>query len=708
MIEIPERVKDALRDGRMRKNYRFNVLKDDGTLDFAIENENLVSESVKYDERMCSGSQIKFGLCEGSSLEFQYFDKPNINGKQLQTFIDVQYIDEAYTYENVLQFSKYLIENVETAGKYRVYCATQNGFDYVWLGRGGSSTQYTPTVDDNGTYFVIDCEAGDSLEVEWEGHVYDTFLQSMTPIYVESTYTIPMGFFTVAQCPVQFATGIRKVTAYNKLQSGYLDQKANELLLNDFDGDGTISLTLYDIQKHLLANYEIVERPKEGIPLAETTASPVLSFGNAGYFSKDDDIDTPLSAYEYQTFTETQSSVVGVRPEIYSQCKGAMVTTSAGQYWEVVFLKGNIDTFVDNLLNYVADIFENAQFWSTSTGGYYTRAELLAIAKSFIEFWIKIDSTTYNLMDNPSETLESINNLVHNGAHTITIAVPRDIGFVKYSPSMVVGKCLDLTAPYEYTYTEKIDDQHSRVITKTLIPDIEFSDGSIYDGTISEMFAVNVIQLSDAEKINFVIESMPDFTLRDIVGANYETVCQFGKLDRVTDLFSGVELNTAALLPRDDLYPANDLYPGGLMDRSIKSAYSKLWTDTVGEQTFRNLIIKYKGLDENQQEKEFELQRTVDANGTTDYYMSDNWLFKNLVWTAEQIGTYADAMVAKMQGVKWFPFELWGAGLPYLETGDEIEIITADGSYTSYILQRQLSGIQNLQDTYINGELDIF
>ena len=69
---------------------------------------------------------------------------------------------------------------------------------------------------------------------------------------------------------------------------------------------------------------------------------------------------------------------------------------------------------------------------------------------------------------------------------------------------------------------------------------------------------------------------------------------------------------------------------------------------------------------------------------------------------------FADEMALRMQGVKWFPFEMWCAGLPYLETGDEIEIPMGEETYTSYILQRGLKGIQNLQDTFINGTLDIF
>jgi hypothetical protein len=200
-------------------------------------------------------------------------------------------------------------------------------------------------------------------------------------------------------------------------------------------------------------------------------------------------------------------------------------------------------------------------------------------------------------------------------------------------------------------------------------------------------------------------------TLRDLQAAVFEVDCQYGKLDRVTDLFSGIELNNGALYPRDDLYPADELFPMGMSESGYPSMYSKLWADEGNVRSFRYLIITYKTTETisgQTQEVEKTLQRTVNANGTDDYIMDDNWLFKNLVWTDAQVGDYADAMVTKMQNIRWFPFEMWCAGLPYLEAGDEIEIQMKEGTYKSYVLRRTLSGIQNLQDEMINGTLDIF
>lgn len=228
---------------------------------------------------------------------------------------------------------------------------------------------------------------------------------------------------------------------------------------------------------------------------------------------------------------------------------------------------------------------------------------------------------------------------------------------------------------------------------------------SLYRDTDVDLYSIEYDEINSME-IN--TSQMPDVTLRDLVTANYELHCQYGQLNRMTDLFTGVELNQGGLYPADTLYPDNALYPQGNMEHPFPSTYSKLWTDTVGEQSFRYLIITYKAM-ENGQEVEKKLQRTVNADGTTDYNMSDNWLFRNLVWSDADVGDYADAMVLKMKDIRWFPFEMWCAGLPYVETGDAIEITDRQGdTHTSYVLTRTLDGIHNLQDTFINGELDIF
>lgn len=523
-----------------------------------IDNNNLVSESVNIDERMCSGDTLKFGLCEGSSLEFQYFGKENITGRHIQAFVDVEY---------------------------------------------GAA----------------------------------------------QPYTIPMGFFDVKKCSRQASTGIIKVTAYNKLQSEYLDAKANDILINAAaHSDRYSALTLDKLLEKTLGAYAI-----------EKTFSPAQC---------------------------TSQIVVA-----------AVVTSDFQSRWKVFPVNPNSEFY------YVSSVQEKFTLTATSADMLY-RMRLNA-SKLTDLYYLYLEPTEGVIVANGSQAV-SLNDQAYVRIHENylnytdypygdegeystpnlqnAVEISLEIRFIDYGNNEWY--------PYDPPTNDELIERYMAIKNS-----IDFHlEQFLLSGVNTEIFT-----LAD-------VQSWPDVTLRELQTAAFETSCQFGQLDRVTDLFSGVELRRDALYPADGLYPANNLYPRGAALSTTKALYSKLWADEGNVHKWRYLIITYKGLDEEEKETDYTLQRTINSDGTDDYNMSDNWLFRNLVWTASQVGEYADAMVAKMQDITWFPFEMWCAGLPYLETGDEIEITLGEETYTSYILQRQLKGIQNLQDTYINGTLDIF
>lgn len=675
MIDVPVLVKDALRDGRLKKNYRFIVLDSDGDPDFTIDNNNLVSESVKFDERMCSGDTIRFGLCEGSSLEFQYFDKANITDRRLQAFIDVQYVGTGY--ENVQKFQRYSFITLEEGGNYRAYSANANGFSKLYLLRNGSTQQLTPTSTDTETYVEFSGMVGDMLEVEWtQFPLYDTYLQKQTSDMLLE-YPIPMGFFTVKNCSRQASTGIIKATAYNLLMSEYLDQKANDLLLegaDDFDlVDGSISF--YSMLYNTLRDYSIrVYGKNEVIPSYYSWAQTSL-----GIVSPDTSVrvtQNPNDTSSYNTLN------------IWF---GADVFIDYGfddsEYYEFQYFS----EFMDEVIHYLFDVLNNGSYsylkdyyiyGTDQKVSDYFKANAFSIMKSQLVLYLDTSDP------NPYKRLFELNG-DNQSSKPITKILGMQMSFPQYVSVFESTKDFSVIRELNEAYFKPLLNNGELKLCK-----VEILDG------VSEMDKVRLT-------VNQV-ENLPNVTLRELQSAVYETVCQFGQLSRITNLFSGVELNRSRLLPQIDLYPDTGLYPSGAQSSSFKSMYSKLWADEGNVQKWRNLIITYKGLDENNQEKEFTLQRQVNADGTQDYNCSDNWIFKNLVWTSAQIESYADAMVSKMQDVTWFPFEMWAAGLPYLEPGDEIEISIGQTTYISYILQRQLQGIQNLQDTYINGTLDIF
>lgn len=534
---------------------------------FVIENDNLVKESVKIDERLCSSDTLQFGLCEGSSLEFQYFGFENITGKRIKAEVQVQYKDTDNT-------------------------------------------------------------------IKW--------------------HTIPMGWFTVAQTSRQASTGIMKVTAYNKLKSEYLDE-AMDVQIKEYIAKGETgypgSLSLYKLLNLLLSTYSIEQYD-------ERISSASVGFGSESRYT--------ISASDY----DSGSVITG-----YVWSRALKYNNGAydhGEYYKVRF---NIQTLFNTLCSLMGydthyvryngqrvTLREYAKTYSgRQWGGHISirNANNIELYGQYLGLWLR---------DNPNATIfetEYISNI--NG---IQFALP--CGYTTYGAT-----------------------------TWTTI----FESGNV---------SIILLGLSDIEKMRVTtaqFENLSNITIRDIQTSVYEMNCQYGKLDRTTDLFSGVTLGSNALYPAEDLYPANSLYPQGGAERGNFSMYGKLWADENNVHSFRYLFITYKGtVTEGEQTTEVEktLQLTINADGTDDYYVNNNWLFKNLVWTDADVEAYGEDMVSTMQGITWFPFEMWCAGLPYIETGDEIQIELPPLSYRSYVLRRSMNGIHNLQDDLINGTLDIF
>lgn len=631
MIEVPERVKDALREGNMLKNYRFNVLNEDGTVDFVIENNNLVKESVKFDERMATGKDLKFGLCEGSSLEFQYFDFPNITGRELQTFIDVQYKDE--------------------------------NNDLAW-------------------------------------------------------HTIPMGFFTVDQCPMQFSTGIRKVTAYNKLKSVYLDEKANAYL-NDIFVGSTQNAYIQDIINALLDGYGIV--PYEVKIIQASTGQYAASRDGTNINLKQLYGNHIFNAAPLWENAPTSTSATWNTSVLCSVANYVIPYTPSEDNYIQIRVADYFDDIDDQIYDFITGTFYDCFSSTTATNlinnlKNFTSTEYILEYQKYWGFGFRIihyDDTEEFYGSTLLKTGRAVGNFAD--LNKITLHNVKQVIFSQYSTFFIlyngmqanVLRCFG-SLTQEYHWSESRPTSTSDYYTAQYSIPTPFEDTPLQFLPTTDDLKVYLLEGFDGIATEIVdVPTLPDVTLRELQSAVYEVNCQYGQISRTTNLFSGITLNNSRLLPADDLYPDNGLYPGGNSLRGNPSMYQRLWTDSQGVQTFRYLIITYKTTEDGQ-EVEKTLQRTVNADGTTDYNMSSNWLFKNLVWTAEDVGDYADAMVEKMRNVSWFPFEMWCAGLPYLETGDEIEITTSEGTYTSYILQRQLNGIHNLQDTYIDGELDIF
>lgn len=584
-----------------------------------IDNSNLVADSVKITERMATGDLLKFGLCEGSNLELEYFDKQNVKDCDLRAYIDIYY-------------------------------------------------------------------------------------------GAEQPYTIPMGTYTVDEISRQASTGIKKVTAYNKLQSKYLDKKANNLVRPYYTNDN-VMVSMYDIKHLMLKDYTIELYEETAAPRGEYNHGAQFDdgsstkfktyYGDKGFNSYSiHNLGTASSPATFKLYIDVSSVEFELDPTKYYRIDGALDLNEYEQaFYDYMY------NLIDNAgMNVTASAYMTSLI-KNSTGTLPDNVKQ-GWGRIFAIELIKEDDTRefYSLVmkNNGVAVAGTMSDLCHTlitGYKRFMLWMPNKMGEWSGSGnSYSTNKLFDFYGDdFNYVYYTDASNAGYSTFHKFRHPDgSKITEQLAYEYRDKYLNIVAVENVSNADLIKAKVGDLPDFTLREIVSAVYEMNCQLGKLDRETDLFSGVELSQ-----------------NSAVETVSKDMYSDLWYDKDNEQSWKYLIITYKGLDGNGNEAEYTLQRTINANGTQNYNCSGNWIFRNLIWTAEQVGAFADAMVAKMQGVTWFPFEMWCAGLPYLETGDKITIPVEedDGTVTShdtYILQRELGGIQDLHDTYINGTLDIF
>jgi hypothetical protein len=441
-----------------------------------------------------------------------------------------------------------------------------------------------------------------------------------------------MGYFIVEKCSRQASTGIMKATAYNKLQSDYLNQKANSLIEQAYQ-DG---LTQEDYINNVTVNY-LLAKVLEGYTIDD-------------YQPLNYDIICNTQNYYVAEYNDEFETID------YYLCVSVMVQTNIG-YSNIV--GGYNRVTLSDLYNFKSTVI------GILGGGSYLEAPVEQLTRFKMRY--KHNGSILNYIRSP---------LLGDPSDSFQTPLIEDIVTNDWTPRAY----LILDIPIRHLIS---------------------STGTATDTDVANALAAfNTLGLKVERQntnsplgktvVNQDIANWPDVTLRELQSAVFESGCQFGMLDRETDLFKGVNLLTST--SRLTIDP---------------SMYSQLWADEGNVHKWRNLIITYKGIVDGQ-EKDIVYQKQINADGTDDYYCSDNWLFRNLVWTSDRIYYYATEMVNSMRYITWFPFELWCAGLPYMETGDRIDIPYNGNTYSSYILQRQLKGIQNLQDTYINGTLDIF
>lgn len=571
MIDVSENIKNALRSGYCKKNVIIQVFDKFEELDFEITNENLQSESLVIDEKMCSADTLKFGLSEGTSLEFVYFDKPMITNRLIKLFIEV-------------------------------------------------------VTDD------------------------------------DEKERIDFGFFTVDRCAKQASTGLIRCTAYNKLQSKYLNVDVTGQIKEDYENTRVLEL----VNRYLNQYYSL-----EGIDVGKYRIESKDIRWNSKYIfsTKNDDslfvmsIDVLVSHTQLDT---TKFYSFEAKPRI--------------------LLERVIDSleYKDTPLNGYANLKEalrSNHVWYISVSEDFKAGKSENILSKNHDYEYKTISNGY-----------SINEL--KWRLTLPLLVKR-IPFHGDYPT------------YPNLYLDDIQEIKDRLY-------------SVFEN-YPELLRIRELNSDDKLFLAGHLEqsSIDSVTLRDIANGFFELKGEFGRIDTKSNFFHGAKLSKSALLPNELLYPNNGLYPQGAFESSDRTIYKSLYTNEIQRCKFKTLYLTYRRWERDsngnlitqngKNVSEIVNQIIVlNSDGNVDYDLTSNWILNNYTFDDETIDTIINNLVSYMKGIEWLPFDMDLVGLPYLETGDMIEVTDSTGTYNTYILERRLKGIQNLEDSYSCGQVDIF
>jgi len=221
-------------------------------------------------------------------------------------------------------------------------------------------------------------------------------------------------------------------------------------------------------------------------------------------------------------------------------------------------------------------------------------------------------------------------------------------------------------------------------------------------------FPITIMNMRNSFFTHFGIDQVDDYLPNDTMTVNQtiedktingakiiKSICQingrYGRIGRTGD-FEYVHLveGTEALYPREDLYPADDIYPSdeNALDNVNKAHYTNI--------SFENYRVQ--PIDKVQLIGKDGTVVAARGAGNNVFTVKDN----PLIWSksSAELASVVANLYSTVQGLWYVPADVQCVGLPYVECGDFVLMATKRSIVRAYVLNRNLTGIQALKDSY--------
>ena len=186
---------------------------------------------------------------------------------------------------------------------------------------------------------------------------------------------------------------------------------------------------------------------------------------------------------------------------------------------------------------------------------------------------------------------------------------------------------------------------------------------------------------------------------KDVIRSICELNGCFGHINR-ENKFEYIFLSSVTeIYPDNDLYPSNELYPSGSNDVTniSKSHYISC--------QYEDFKTQYIDAIEIRSEEDSAGTIVGDSKGNV-YIISGNFLIYGK--TTDELTEIAEKILPFIEIVQYRPASVSAIGNPTISVGDGIRLNTKYEIINTYVLQRKITGIQALRDSYISNGIEIY
>lgn len=195
------------------------------------------------------------------------------------------------------------------------------------------------------------------------------------------------------------------------------------------------------------------------------------------------------------------------------------------------------------------------------------------------------------------------------------------------------------------------------------------------------------------------IQQPASCTIRDVFRSLFEINGAFIRVNRYGNI-EALYPTKNSLYPSETLYPSEELYPRVGTNMISMSRYISSEIEDFESADFG----KIQFVSPSNTEDATTIITYDDHNQKDSTYIIDNNVFvTNVSTTYDRVGfmkIFMSLILSRMENMDYTPHETKLRGLPWIEVGDRLTLMTNNSGFETFIFRRTLKGIQALRDTY--------